>query len=398
MQRCLDNRFKINDILVSSGSRITIEGELRTVVSGKLAAQADQIHHKELLELISSDLPVYLRVDKADIKIEKKSNLKSVLSFLKNNAEESAELFCLNQLLQVHSKSSSKKSRNRNVSVLNSLKPFVTQNILDTVKNTKILSETLESAVGPAAFASFLESKPAQSPIKTNVFLENVLASDLFDAKTKKEIEDVTLGLRQQQVVKKELGLKHLGGNELWELYKDLGVEANPAAQRSVEIFEKRGELATKYAWAIPNDKAIDILSNAGPIVEIGAGGGYWAALVEQNGGDIVAYDIYTPGKDNEYAKELWFDVLKGGPEKAGEHPNLALFLCWPPFEDPMAENAIRNYKGDTVIFVGESKGGCTGTDMFFDVLEENFSMTERVNIPNWPGVWDYLSVWKKSK
>jgi len=49
--------------------------------------------------------------------------------------------------------------------------------------------------------------------------------------------------------------------------------------------------LAKKYAWAIPDDRAIKILSNFSPLVEIGCGKAYWSRLLQENGVDIVPCD-----------------------------------------------------------------------------------------------------------
>jgi hypothetical protein len=46
-----------------------------------------------------------------------------------------------------------------------------------------------------------------------------------------------------------------------------------------------------KYAWAIPNERALHILTSFSPLIEIGAGKGYWAALLRLVEVDILAYD-----------------------------------------------------------------------------------------------------------
>jgi hypothetical protein len=46
--------------------------------------------------------------------------------------------------------------------------------------------------------------------------------------------------------------------------------------------------LLQKYAWAIPDRKALGILQRFSPIVEMGAGKGYWAHLLQQQGVEIT--------------------------------------------------------------------------------------------------------------
>src|ERR1019366_9271626 len=47
---------------------------------------------------------------------------------------------------------------------------------------------------------------------------------------------------------------------------------------------ENRSTMIDHYAYAIPNDAALDRLASLGPIVEVGAGAGYWAHLLRERG------------------------------------------------------------------------------------------------------------------
>ena len=69
------------------------------------------------------------------------------------------------------------------------------------------------------------------------------------------------------------------------------------------------------YAWAIPDERALKIIREYGPIVEMGAGRAYWARLLEARGVDIVAYDI-----DVDKEKEYWTNVKQGTPKVRMEH------------------------------------------------------------------------------
>ncbi|KAJ0389913.1 hypothetical protein ATCC90586_010335 [Pythium insidiosum] len=56
--------------------------------------------------------------------------------------------------------------------------------------------------------------------------------------------------------------------------------------------------VAMKYAWAIPDERALRIIKHFGPIVEMGAGTGYWGRLLELRGVDIVCYDLHVADDD----------------------------------------------------------------------------------------------------
>lgn len=145
----------------------------------------------------------------------------------------------------------------------------------------------------------------------------------------------------------------------------------------------------SKYAWAVPNDHAIQALVLHSPIVEIGAGTGYWARMVSIAGGYIVAYD-------KKVRKPAYFDVQLGGPEKILLHQDQTLFLCWPPYATSLAADCLKVYTGKTVIYVGEGDGGCTGDDAFHTALEREWEEVVRIFIPQWVGIHDRMYVYKR--
>jgi hypothetical protein len=158
--------------------------------------------------------------------------------------------------------------------------------------------------------------------------------------------------------------------------------------------YRARYPMCRKYAWAIPSDAAIATIAALSPIVEIGAGGGYWAKLLREAGADVVAYDV-APYK-NHWVEGRWSGVHNGGPQMVGRHPDRTLLLCWPPMSE-MAAEALKRYRGDTVAYIGEGAGGCTASDVFHARLERSFDCAETVAIPKWPGLHDYLTIWRRN-
>ena len=137
------------------------------------------------------------------------------------------------------------------------------------------------------------------------------------------------------------------------------------------------------------------------PIVEIGAGTGYWAALVKQAGGDIIAFDPHPPRvnyEKNPYHQRTatFFPVKRGSYNQAKNRPDRTLFMCWPPYNSSIAYRTLREYTGSTLIFVGEGEGGCTGNDDFFKLLEYEFNIIEEVDIPQWYGIHDRMMVFER--
>jgi len=168
--------------------------------------------------------------------------------------------------------------------------------------------------------------------------------------------------------------------------------------------FMVRDKCIKEYAFAVPNEAAIEALVHHGPVVEIGCGLGYWAKLVQDAGGEIIPYDVNVNdmGMVKLYmSKDEYMQphtrIFHGGAEVAELHSDKALFLCWPPYDSSMAYECLKTYLehgGQTLIYVGEGSGGCTGDDEFHDLIEERMECAKNVRIPVWPGIHDYMDVY----
>lgn len=162
-----------------------------------------------------------------------------------------------------------------------------------------------------------------------------------------------------------------------------------------------RHVLVAKYAWAIPTDQPLRALADLGRLVEIGAGTGYWAWMLRQMGVDVVAYDLQPPNgkpKRNGYHPDAdaWTEVRRGGAARASFHPDRALFLCWPPYRDSLADRALRYYDGNTVAVVGEDEWGCTGDEAFFRRLNRGWDLLRTVPVLQYDGIHDELTIWRR--
>lgn len=188
--------------------------------------------------------------------------------------------------------------------------------------------------------------------------------------------------------------LERVGSNDEISIL-DMGVD------RWLKARAGREEFCHRYAWAIPDDKALDLMAQHKRIVEIGAGTGYWASLLAARGVDIVAYDIAPPPTSEE--RNHWHSgarvhhpVMAGGPDVAAAHPGCALFLCWPPYDSPMAADCLRAYRGRFVIYVGEGTGGCTADDTFHEMLDKEWGEVVVHRLPQWPGIHDTLAIYAR--
>lgn len=196
------------------------------------------------------------------------------------------------------------------------------------------------------------------------------------------------------------------GDNEYLKLFLEFQkkgaeqMEADPSLSSlsAIGFSDLRDKLVHRFAWAIPNDEALKVIAKLGPIVEIGAGTGYWAYLLQQRGVDIRPYDSNPPpGKNDWHAgASPHTKVYRGEAKKAAKFKDRTLMLCWPPYKSIMAYVALAHYEGKNVVYIGEHSGGCVGDKDFHTLLDEEFDLVKTVNIPQWFGIRDHLFVWRR--
>jgi hypothetical protein len=171
-----------------------------------------------------------------------------------------------------------------------------------------------------------------------------------------------------------------------------------------LDLAERRREMASLFCWAIPTEAALEVLARHAPLVECGAGMGYWTALLRSRGVDALAYDLRPPGRKarnrfHRTARGSWTPVARASSVHAARrHPERALVLCWPPYGDDAASYAaLRAYRGDTLIHIGEREEGATGSVRFHRELALNWTLVEELALPRWPRLRDSVLVYRRN-
>lgn len=166
-----------------------------------------------------------------------------------------------------------------------------------------------------------------------------------------------------------------------------------------------RDWLCHLYAYATPTTKALDVIKKYSPLIEIGAGTGYWSSLLKLNGVDIQPYDIVPPSSSssttttsNEFHGKVptFTNVSIGGAEMlTNDNRNKSLFLCYPPPLSAMASECLQYFRGKFIIYVGEWQGN-TADLKFEEELQSQFNLVMIVKLPNWSNTYYNLSVWER--
>lgn len=189
--------------------------------------------------------------------------------------------------------------------------------------------------------------------------------------------------------------------NPYGRLVETLAAGCAPAVRQQI-LRQLRPPLTTTFSYAVPSDQALARIAalGTGEILEIGAGGGYWARCLTAFGAVVHAFDRLAPAAQRRKAGSLapHFPIFLGGPAEAlGAYPRCpTLLLCWPPGISnreeaaagalprfsPMGEEALAAFKGEHLVFVG-SHTNSFGSPAFFARLEREWHLVEELPLAN---------------
>lgn len=189
----------------------------------------------------------------------------------------------------------------------------------------------------------------------------------------------------------------------------------------------RRDEAVSRFSFAVPTQEAANAIARSSPngVVELGAGLGYWARVLDHAGIDVAAYDIAPPpaAENRWYAGlEPWYPVRRGSVSSLSQHHGRTLLLVWPTRNETWAADALAYHHrsaGPSVAVVGEPPGGRTGDDVFHAMLghlpaclgcryrssrsactcevPQLWSQVEEVELPRWNGMHDNLRIYVRA-
>jgi hypothetical protein len=159
-----------------------------------------------------------------------------------------------------------------------------------------------------------------------------------------------------------------------------------------------RLDLAQRYSYVVPDALLVRALCDLGPLVEMGAGTGYWAHRLRAEGADVIAFDQAPTDGDtpNRYHGQTarWTEVLQGDHTVLAGHSDRALFLCWPPLFSSLGD-CLLFYMGDTVACIGDG-GHRTARLTNLDTTYELVAAHPARALDPCPGRTATLSIWHR--
>lgn len=168
----------------------------------------------------------------------------------------------------------------------------------------------------------------------------------------------------------------------------------------------QEAEILRRFGFAIPTDQALAMIGRCSPngVIEIGAGTGYWASLLDGIGVDVVACDIAPPSRaENPWfgRSATWHPVEIGDERNVEAHTDRTLLLIWPTRDEVWPGDAVERYGdsgGRCVAYVGEPPGGRTGDDRLHALLGTlQHCWTCSLGLPDAPCICEVRQRWQQT-
>lgn len=162
------------------------------------------------------------------------------------------------------------------------------------------------------------------------------------------------------------------------------------------QAFLARDRFIGEIGYGVPCREAIQACVKASPLLEVGAGTGFWAALIARAGGDILATDPGVMKYRFTVARHRPL-VAQDGVSAVQANPDRNVLMVWPCYDENWAAQVARAMlPGRLLLLVSEGMGGCVGDDDLFRTLDHDFTLEETIRVPVWPGIGDYMTVHRK--
>jgi hypothetical protein len=168
----------------------------------------------------------------------------------------------------------------------------------------------------------------------------------------------------------------------------------------TVREFKVRKEFINTYGFAIPCREAMEACARNAPLLEVGAGSGYWTRILRAQRVDVIATDPAQGHKHMiQHARyDATMELLQA--KTAIRHwPDRNVLMIWPGYRETWSAQALKAMRiGRVLLTVTEGEGGCCGSDLFFAILETCFEPIEACPLPVFYGLHDSLRVYVKKR
>ena len=169
----------------------------------------------------------------------------------------------------------------------------------------------------------------------------------------------------------------------------------------TIALTEERQHFIEEFGFSLPTAEALALLVAGGPLLEVGAGSGYWSRLVAQQGGDVVASDPRLERMYGfEHARHLedapvrvpWLDIE--AKTAVRRFPKRNVFSSWPSLNKTWLRQAMRAMRPGRTLFVVREESAAE--DSTWAELHLNFRCAASLELLSWHHCHDRFEAWKK--
>jgi hypothetical protein len=137
--------------------------------------------------------------------------------------------------------------------------------------------------------------------------------------------------------------------------------------------------LRERFAYSVLSPETLEALAEHAPFVELGAGNGYNAWLLQQAGLEVIPLEAFPIEEGSNWffntrfglptrSGRSWTRVLKGDSDSLRDYVNYSLLLCWPPRTN-MALASLSHFAGNKLVFIGDKKT-CANSSFYTRLTE----------------------------
>lgn len=155
---------------------------------------------------------------------------------------------------------------------------------------------------------------------------------------------------------------------------------------------EERNSFLRQYGCTAWTDEAMYEIVSRSPIVQYNAGAGQWALEAAQRGADVVALDDGRgPALEGQ---QPVYPVRRVETKALALYRPRTLLLVYP--QRDTAEQALASHFGETIIYIGEGRGGANASESFFDTLSRHYDVERRVDVHPFAGGLEKMFVLRR--
>lgn len=169
------------------------------------------------------------------------------------------------------------------------------------------------------------------------------------------------------------------------------------SVDESVRRYKVRQDFIREFGFAVPCNEALSACAKYAPLVEIGAGSGFWTRLLQARGVDCIPTDPLLAYHGTIKHSAHLPNVQLQGKTAVRRFSDRNVLCVWPSYEHTWARQAAKAMRvGRTILAVTECEGGCCAENGFFAVLRQCFVNEGDVRLPQFDGLHDVMEIWRK--